>query len=109
MAAFSPGQLSQLAKSAAVESGFQLCGVASLIREMSELAYFPAWISAGRAGEMEYLKARDEKGEFKRASPANAAPWAKSVVVCALNYDTAQPYSTAVAAGSRHKIGRAHV
>jgi len=101
MAAFSPGQLSQLAKSAAVESGFQLCGVASLIREMSELAYFPAWISAGRAGEMEYLKARDEKGEFKRASPANAAPWAKSVVVCALNYDTAQPYSTAVAGGKR--------
>ncbi len=43
---------------------------------------------------MKYLEARNEAGELKRASLANAAPWARSVVVCALNYNTDQPYST---------------
>ena len=37
---------------------------------------------------MQYLEARNEAGELKRASLANAAPWARSVVVCALNYNT---------------------
>jgi epoxyqueuosine reductase len=31
---------------------------------------------------------------LKRASLAHAAPWARSVVVCAINYNTAQAYST---------------
>ena len=43
---------------------------------------------------MKYLEARNEAGELKRASLANAAPWARSVVVCALNYNTDEPYST---------------
>jgi epoxyqueuosine reductase len=45
---------------------------------------------------MKYLEARDEQGRLKRASLAHAAPWARSVVVCAINYNTAQPYSTQV-------------
>ena len=43
---------------------------------------------------MRYLEARNDSGELKRASLANAAPWARSVVVCAMNYNTDQPYST---------------
>lgn len=43
---------------------------------------------------MIYLEARDEQGRLKRASLQNAAPWARSVVVCAINYNTAPPYST---------------
>jgi len=45
---------------------------------------------------MKYLEARDEQGRLKRASLAYAAPWARSVVVCAINYNTAQPYSTEI-------------
>src|SRR5581483_9634318 len=31
---------------------------------------------------------------LKRASLRKAVPWARSVIVCAINYNTAQPYST---------------
>ena len=61
-----------------------------------ELEYFPQWIAEGHAGEMKYLEGRDEQGRLKRASLAHVAPWARSVVVCAINYNTAQPYSTQV-------------
>jgi len=42
------------------------------------------------------MEGRDEAGELKRASLARVAPWARSVVVCAINYNTAHPYSTQV-------------
>ena len=64
------------------------------VEDAAELEYFPRWIAEGHAGEMKYLAARDEQGRLKRASLANAAPWARSVVVCAINYNTAHPYST---------------
>ena len=38
--------------------------------------------------------ARDETGALKRASLRSALPWVRSVIVCAINYNTAQPYST---------------
>ena len=80
---------------AATDAGFDLVGVAP-VDEAPELEYFPRWIAEGRGGEMKYLEARDEQGRLKRASLAHAAPWARSVVVCAINYNTAQPYSTQV-------------
>src|ERR1700690_4652588 len=80
---------------AAREAGFDLAGIAP-VDDAPELEYFPRWIAEGHAGEMKYLEARDEQGRLKRASLANAAPWARSVVVCAINYNTAQPYSTQV-------------
>ncbi len=78
---------------AATDAGFELAGVAP-VEDSSELEYFPLWIAEGHAGEMKYLEARDERGRLKRASLANSAPWARSVVVCAINYNTAEPYST---------------
>jgi len=91
-------RLAQLAKSAASDAGFDLCGIAAISEpEFRELAHFPAWIAAGYAGEMEYLKSKDERGQLKRASPRATAPWARSVIVCALNYDTDEPYSTELA------------
>src|SRR5208283_5496952 len=80
-------------KRAAMEAGFELVGI-SPVTDAPELEYFPRWLACGHAGEMKYMEARDEQGRLKRASLANAAPWARSVVVCALNYNTAQPYST---------------
>jgi len=43
---------------------------------------------------MRYIEARDETGELKRAALDRVAPWARSVIVCAINYNTAHPYST---------------
>lgn len=54
---------------------------------------FSAWIAAGRAGEMEYLKRRDERGILLRANVQVAMPWAQSVVVCAINYNAFAPRS----------------
>jgi epoxyqueuosine reductase len=88
-------QLSSLVKEAAREAGFDLIGIAP-VHDAPELSYFSEWIAAGHAGEMKYMEARDGTGRLKRASLQNALPWAKSVIVCALNYNTVQPYSTQV-------------
>src|SRR6185437_13678315 len=98
-------EFSQQVKAAAAEAGFDLAGIAG-VGEFPELEYFPAWIAEGRGGEMAYLQARDEQGSLKRASLRSVAPWARSVVVCALNYNTAQPYSTQVNDSDRGWISR---
>ena len=89
-------------------AGFDLCGVAKVPHDgdFDELAHFSVWLSEGRAGEMEYLKARNEQGELKRAALRNVAPWARSVVICALNYNSSQPYSTEMTDNSRGWISR---
>jgi len=84
---------SALVKKAAFDAGFDLTGIAP-VRNFEELAKFPKWIAAGRAGEMKYLESRNDAGELRRASLANSFPWARSVVVCAINYNTAHCYST---------------
>jgi epoxyqueuosine reductase len=86
-------EITEFVKRAARDVGFDLAGIAP-VRDFGELAYFPEWIAAGHAGEMKYLEARDDEGRLKRESLRVAAPWARSVVVCAINYNTAQPYST---------------
>ena len=48
----------------------------------------------GRAGEMDYLKRRDDNGTLLRSTVQTAIPWARSVIVCALNYNAAAPLST---------------
>ncbi len=55
---------------------------------------------------MRYLESRNQAGELKRASLGNAAPWARSVVVCALNYNTDAPYSTHSGSTSQAWISR---
>jgi epoxyqueuosine reductase len=90
---------------AATEAGFDLVGIAP-VDDGPELKYFPRWIAAGHAGEMKYMAARDEQGRLKRASLAHAAPWARSVVVCAINYNTAQPYSMQAPDHARGWISR---
>ncbi len=82
-------------KRCARAAGFDLCGIAP-VRDFGELHVFPAWIADGKHGEMKYMEAHDETGELKRASLARVAPWARSVVVCAINYNTAHPYSTRI-------------
>jgi epoxyqueuosine reductase len=92
-------------KRAAEEAGFELAGIAPATGA-AELNHFPEWIAAGHAGEMKYLEARDDHGTLKRASLAGVAPWARSVVVCAINYNTNNPYSTQAHDPSRGWISR---
>ncbi len=98
-------QISEFVKQAAREAGFELAGIAP-VRDFPELERFPEWVEAGHAGEMKYLEARNDSGELKRASLRNAVPWARSLVVCAINYNTAQPYSTEVAEPDHGWISR---
>ena len=97
--------ITALVKRAARDAGFDLAGIAP-VRDFNELAYFPAWIDAGHAGEMKYLEARDDAGQLKRSSLGVAAPWARSVIVCAINYNTAYPYSTQANDPTRGWISR---
>jgi epoxyqueuosine reductase len=99
------GEIAAIAKRAAQEAGFDLSGIAPAT-DAPEQRYFPEWIAGGHAGEMRYMEARDEQGALKRESLANVAPWTRSVVVCAINYNTAQPYSNQVNARGRGWISR---
>lgn len=98
-------EIELLLKRAATDAGFDLCGIAPAA-DAPEHKYFPEWIAAGRAGEMKYMEARDERGDLKRASLARVAPWAQSVIVCAINYNTGHPYSTQMQDASRGWISR---
>src|SRR5579871_301705 len=98
-------QITLMVKHAAHDAGFELAGVAP-VRDFDELKYFLDWIQAGHAGEMKYMEARDEAGQLKRASLCSSAPWARSVIVCAINYNTAHPYSTQVDDSDRGWISR---
>jgi epoxyqueuosine reductase len=71
--------------------GFDLCGVAP-IEDWEELAHRDEWLARGHAGDMRYLH------DSRRAHPALALPEARSVIVCALNYNTRHPLSTEAAA-----------
>src|ERR1700680_4746174 len=105
------GQLNQiseitaLVKNTAHQAGFELAGIAP-VRDLPELNHFPDWIEAGHAGEMKYLEVRDEAGQLKRASLRSTSPWARSVIVCAINYNTPHPYSTQVGDSERGWISR---
>jgi epoxyqueuosine reductase len=83
----------------AQELGFATAGIAAVPapgsdEDEAERRRYADWVDAGRAGEMEYLKRRDEGGELLRSSVRIALPWARSVIVCAANYNSAQPHST---------------
>jgi epoxyqueuosine reductase len=87
--------LSDRIKQCALRAGFNLCGIAP-VADFGELRVFPDWIAGGKHGQMKYMEACDDAGQLKRASLARVAPWARSVVVCAVNYNTNHPYSTEV-------------
>src|SRR5215467_9709098 len=100
-------EIAQAAKRAAMEAGFDLAGIAPVLREdLPELGAFIEWVDAGRAGEMKYLETRTETGELRRSSARNAAPWVRSIVVCAINYSADKPYSVEVNHRERGWISR---
>lgn len=87
-----PDELTHLAQA----EGFDLAGIAAVDAQEeqgSEDNYFEQWIASGRAGEMEYLKRRNEQGELLRSQVRAAIPWARSVIVCAASYNAPGPLS----------------
>ena len=97
--------LAEFVKQAALDEGFSLSGIAPSA-PLRELDCFPAWIEAGYHGEMDYLASTNDTGELRRAALTNVAPWARSVVVCAANYNSATPYSTQCSDPARGWISR---
>jgi epoxyqueuosine reductase len=72
--------------------GFDLAGLAAVPDTQDALEEdrrFAEWIAAGNAGEMEYLKRSDDAGNLLRSDLRRTMPWARSVLVCALNYNAA--------------------
>jgi epoxyqueuosine reductase len=87
-----------LVNTLARETGFALAGIAPVPPPNSEInreerTRFEQWIVRGAAGEMEYLKRRNPGGGLVRASVHAVFPWVRSVIVCAANYNSAQPRS----------------
>jgi epoxyqueuosine reductase len=96
----------KIIKSLAFDAGLDICGIAP-VAEFPELARFSQWVEEGRGGEMKYLESRDESGQLRRAASLNSIfPWARSVIVCAVNYNTAHPHSTTVNHTGRGWISR---
>lgn len=93
-ATFIPLELRDALVAHAKECGFTAAGIASVPEDDPEARHrYEAWVEHGYAGEMEYLQRRDEAGRLLRSSLRLAIPWARSVIVCALNYNAAQPRS----------------
>jgi Uncharacterized Fe-S protein len=92
------GDFREWIQAEAAEAGFDTAGVAPVYGAESEAGRvdaerFEGWVEAGRAGEMEYLKRRNEQGILLRSGVEVAMPWARSVVVCAVNYNGDGPLS----------------
>ena len=68
--------------------GFDLAGIAPL-GPFPEAVFYPEWLESGYAGEMRYL----ERQTPAKMHPDSLLAGAQSVIVCAMNYNTAQPHT----------------
>src|SRR5437879_12944104 len=69
--------------------GFDLVGVAPL-GPFPEDVFYTKWLENGYAGEMQYL----ERQKAAKMAPESVLPGARTVIVCAMNYNTAHPPTT---------------
>jgi len=81
------------------EVGLEAVGITPLHAEenpapdFSDLEYLEPWVAQGRAGQMNYLKRRTDSGRLQRERIGHSLSWARSVIVCAMNYNAGQPRS----------------
>jgi epoxyqueuosine reductase len=68
------------------ELGFDLCGIASA-EGLADPADLKEWLARGYAGQMRYMH------DPRRAEIKQVLPDARAIIVCALNYNTANPSS----------------
>ncbi len=86
----------------AQELGFDVCGIVRA-EDCVESSHREEWLARGYAGEMRYLH------DARRAEIFSVLPEARSVIVCAINYSAAQPYSTDAAAQAATGESRAWI
>lgn len=67
--------------------GFDLCGVTRADNH-GESNHLQEWLARGYAGAMQYMN------DARRRTVHDAMPEARSVIVCAMNYNAPRPYST---------------
>lgn len=82
----------------AAEAGFSAAGIAAVpetgsAEDLCDVQRYEQWIASGASGEMEYLQRRAENGSLLRSSLRVPFPWARSVIVCATNYNADAPRS----------------
>jgi len=73
------------------ELGFDICGVA-FAEGLADPANLKEWLALGYAGRMQYMH------DPRRADIKQVLPEARTIIVCAVNYNTANPSSTEAAA-----------
>ena len=88
-------RLSVLIKNQALSLGFDLVGISPAESHYGEADLFEQWLGRGYAGEMNYL----ERGLSKRKEVERVLPGARSIVSCAVNYNTENPRSTEASGG----------
>jgi epoxyqueuosine reductase len=81
-------ELTKTLKQQATELGFSLSGVCAAMPPPG-IARFDEWLTAGYAGQMHYLADRREA----YVDPQNVLDGARSIVMLAMNYRTAEPTS----------------
>ncbi len=94
-------RLTNAIKDKAIDLGFDLIGV-SPIDSFPENQFYKEWLNKGFSGEMTYL----ERNPEKREDIQNILPGAKSVISCAMNYNTDYPYSIEHADNTKGWISR---
>ena len=88
----------QWVEASALQVGFDLAGLAEVpdpdsVATRAEDARFADWVDSGAAGEMAWLTRRDAEGALVRGDLRRSMPWARSVLVCAVNYNVEAPRS----------------
>ncbi len=101
MTPLTPSLTAARIKARARELGFDACGIAPAT-DLPELRAFAEWIARGYHGTMSWLaRSADERSDIRRMLPQ-----ARSVVVTAVNYNTARPFSTECADRDTAQVAR---
>jgi epoxyqueuosine reductase len=92
------GSISAQLNVLAAEAGFSAAGIAAVpatgsVEDQRDVQRYDEWIESGASGEMEYLQRRAPNGKLLRSSLRIPFPWARSVIVCATNYNADAPRS----------------
>lgn len=90
----------------ALTAGFDRAGLALVPEAADEDRRFADWVASGAAGDMDWLVRTDADGQLVRGDLRRSIPWAQSVLVCAVNYNTAAPKSIDQAPPDRGWIAR---